>query len=108
MFLRLVFACLVLSGCSPYMAATQPTQKALTILETNTHRDLIIAEFGAPVNLLPPINSPGDDIYISFNREQTHGYFSSSRRGGYGDMDIYEFYEMDKPAWSYCRNKSVE
>jgi outer membrane protein OmpA-like peptidoglycan-associated protein/tetratricopeptide (TPR) repeat protein len=63
-------------------------------------------EFQKPSNLEPPINSPNDDIYISFDREKTTGYFSSSRKGGYGDMDIYQFYEMDRAAWSGCANKS--
>ncbi|MBC7861736.1 MAG: PD40 domain-containing protein [Bacteroidia bacterium] len=63
-------------------------------------------EFSKPVNLEPPINSPNDDIYFSISRDQTTGYFASSRKGGYGDMDIYQFYEMDKPAWKSCMEKN--
>jgi hypothetical protein len=37
------------SGCSVYMAASQPTKKDLAILNTGTDRDYVIAEFGAPV-----------------------------------------------------------
>ncbi len=42
------------------------------------------------VNLGIPFNSSGDDIYLTINQNETQGYFSSSRAGGYGDMDIYE------------------
>lgn len=41
-----------------------------------------------PENLGQPINSPGQDIYFSLVGPTT-GYYSSSRTGGYGDMDIY-------------------
>jgi outer membrane protein OmpA-like peptidoglycan-associated protein len=41
-----------------------------------------------PENLGQPINSPGDDIYFVLT-DSVNGYHSSSRKGGYGDMDIY-------------------
>jgi len=46
--------------------------------------------WSAPRNLGRPYNGPGDDIYLSINNDETAGYFSSSRAGGFGDMDIYE------------------
>lgn len=62
--------------------------------------------FGEPRNLMPPVNSPNEDIYFSISRNKTTGYFASSRKGGYGDMDIYRFYEMDQPVWD-CNANSI-
>ncbi|MBA2612171.1 MAG: OmpA family protein [Bacteroidetes bacterium] len=42
-----------------------------------------------PENLGQPINTPGDDIYFALNPNSSKGFYSSSRKGGYGDMDIY-------------------
>ena len=42
-----------------------------------------------PVNLGFPINSPDDDRYYVLSADGTRGYFSSSRKGGYGQEDIY-------------------
>ncbi|HTA83891.1 MAG TPA: OmpA family protein [Bacteroidia bacterium] len=49
-------------------------------------------KWSKPVNLGPPINSSGDDIYFNYDATLGEGYFSSSRiNGGYGSMDIYTF-----------------
>lgn len=37
------------TGCSVYMAATQPSRKDLSVLQVGASRGRIIAEFGAPV-----------------------------------------------------------
>lgn len=47
-----------------------------------------------PVNLGAPINTAGDDIYYVSGGDSTVAYYSSSRNGGYGDMDIY-FIELE-------------
>jgi outer membrane protein OmpA-like peptidoglycan-associated protein/tetratricopeptide (TPR) repeat protein/YHS domain-containing protein len=47
-------------------------------------------EWSKPENLGTLFNSSGDDTHLSFNRDETGGVFSSSRSGGFGDMDIYE------------------
>jgi outer membrane protein OmpA-like peptidoglycan-associated protein/tetratricopeptide (TPR) repeat protein len=43
-----------------------------------------------PENLGQPVNSPGDDIYFALLPGSSYGYYSSSRPGGMGDMDIYQ------------------
>ncbi|MGB1204061.1 MAG: tetratricopeptide repeat protein [Chitinophagales bacterium] len=40
-------------------------------------------------NVGVPINSSQDDFSLSFNKDKTRGYFSSNRKGGHGDDDIY-------------------
>lgn len=57
--------------------------------------ELVDGEWSSPVNLGYPMNSSGDDIYISFQKDGRKGYFSSNRNGGYGGMDIY-YFEMLK------------
>lgn len=48
-------------------------------------------EWTTPFNLGYPMNSAADDIYISWNRDEKSGFFSSNRNGGFGGMDIYTF-----------------
>ncbi len=43
-----------------------------------------------PENLGYPINTTGDDIFLSINNGGKKGYFSSDRAGGFGLQDIYE------------------
>lgn len=43
-----------------------------------------------PENLGCPINSVADDIFFVANPEETTGYFSSNRLGGFGETDIYK------------------
>ena len=47
-----------------------------------------------PINLGKPMNSKGDDFSFIINRDTQSGYFSSNRRGGKGDDDIYFFKEL--------------
>jgi outer membrane protein OmpA-like peptidoglycan-associated protein len=42
-----------------------------------------------PVNLGPPINTPGHDRYFVTTDEGAIGYYASDRDGGYGETDIY-------------------
>ncbi|MBI9038377.1 MAG: OmpA family protein [Bacteroidales bacterium] len=46
-----------------------------------------------PKNLKMPLNSNGDDFGIVFHPNKERGFFSSSRKGGRGKEDIYEFIE---------------
>lgn len=48
-------------------------------------------KWGAVSNLKFPLNSESDDFGIIFEGKKEHGFFSSSRTGGRGGADIYEF-----------------
>ena len=58
--------------------------------------------WSTPENMGLPFNNPGDDIYLTINANETHGYFSSSRAGGFGDMDIYEIIYLRAPFETYA------
>jgi outer membrane protein OmpA-like peptidoglycan-associated protein len=47
-------------------------------------------KWGEPVNLGYPINGPDDDVFFVISGSGNHGYFASSKQGGYGDKDIYK------------------
>ncbi|CAM1335046.1 OmpA family protein [Tenacibaculum aestuariivivum] len=44
-----------------------------------------------PVNLGSPVNSSFDDFSFVINKEHNYGFFSSNRKEGVGDDDIYSF-----------------
>lgn len=44
-----------------------------------------------PINLGVPVNSEKDDFAYIINDDNHKGYFSSNRKGGKGDDDIYSF-----------------
>lgn len=46
--------------------------------------------FGAPENMGFPLNSTHDDLFFSTVGSGEVGYFTSYRKGGFGDKDIYE------------------
>ena len=45
--------------------------------------------WNTPVNMGYPINSSDDDRYYVLTPDGDHGYFSSNRKGGYGQQDLY-------------------
>ena len=57
--------------------------------------------WSTPENMGLPFNSAGNDIYMTIDSAETHGYFSSSRAGGFGDMDIYEITYLRAPFETY-------
>lgn len=62
-----------------------------------------------PVNVGEPFNSPGDDIYFQMSeRDNGRIFFSSSRPGGYGNMDIYTFDESIEPIFGNCTEAESE
>ena len=46
--LAVVGAALLIGGCSPYMAATQPERKDVSLFRVGTPRAMLLAEFGLP------------------------------------------------------------
>lgn len=56
-------------------------------------------KWGEPVNMGYPINGPDDDVFFVISGSGNHGYFASSKQGGYGDKDIYKitFLGPEKP-----------
>ena len=52
-----------------------------------------------PINLGYPINGPDDDVFFVISGSGSHGYFASSKQGGFGDKDIYKitFLGLEKP-----------
>lgn len=51
---------------------------------------LVNGVWGAPENLGYPINGPDDDVFMVVSGSGSHGYFSSSKTGGFGEKDIYK------------------
>lgn len=52
-------------------------------------------EWTTPENLKHPLNSGGDDFSLVFKSDDpTSGYFTSNRKGGKGNDDIWEFFPV--------------
>lgn len=60
---------------------------ALDVFETKKVNE----NYSNPVNLGPPVNSPYDDFSFVINKKRNNGFFSSNRKEGKGDDDIYSF-----------------
>ena len=66
------------------------------IFRTTLNADSILSE---TINQGYPINTIGDDVYMGFSADGRTGYFSSVRKGGFGEKDIYKFtYPMLLPS----------
>ncbi|HVA97395.1 MAG TPA: OmpA family protein [Bacteroidia bacterium] len=46
-------------------------------------------KWGKPVNLGYPINSGGNDLFLTLNAAGTRGYYATDRPDSYGGLDIY-------------------
>ncbi len=56
-----------------------------------------------PINAGMPINSPADDIYFHIvDDENETSLLSSSRNGGFGQMDLYYFYKYGRSTFENC------
>lgn len=47
-------------------------------------------QWSKPVNLGPPINTAGDDLFFVLTADGNTGYYASGRPGGIGGKDIYK------------------
>lgn len=66
-------------------------------------------KWSTPVNMGMPINSPANDIFYIQNNDQINGYFTSSRDGGFGSLDIYKINYLNKlPDCSSTIAKTLE
>ncbi len=52
--------------------------------------------FSEPKNIGKPFNSENDDFGFILDLEQKNGYFTSNRKGGKGEDDIYSFSSPEK------------
>ena len=65
--------------------------------------------FSEPKNLSDIINSSLDDFSFIINEEKETGYFSSNRKGGEGDDDIYRFTQEKKYyVKGFVKNKKTQ
>lgn len=67
--------------------------KSVYNTETNT--------WSYPQNLGYPINTPDDDMSITFTNDSCYAYLSASRDGGFGDLDLYKI-KFNKGRNRYC------
>lgn len=49
-------------------------------------------EWSNPINMGYPINKTGDDVFYTTTIDGRKGYFSSFRKDGFGEKDIYEIH----------------
>lgn len=55
-----------------------------------SHYNKNLKSWSKPENIGYPLNSAGDDIYFSWNKDLSTVYFSSVREDSYGEKDIYK------------------
>lgn len=53
-------------------------------------------EWGTPINMGSPLNSPYDDVFFVMTPKYNRGYFASDRPGGKGQMDLYRLTFADE------------
>lgn len=81
----------------PFMHADGTLYFASTSYEGEGGLDLFYAlpsgeGWTIPLNMGKPFNSEKDDFGFIVDRDNKNGYFSSNRKGGFGEDDIYSFY----------------
>jgi outer membrane protein OmpA-like peptidoglycan-associated protein len=76
----------------------------LDVFESRRVKDFT---FSAPQNLGRPVNSNLDDFSFIIDKERKYGYFSSCRKGGKGDDDIYYFTRVDPPCSQFISGRVI-
>jgi outer membrane protein OmpA-like peptidoglycan-associated protein len=64
-------------------------------------------DWSAPINF-EPLNTSSDDFGLIIDRDKKNGYFSSNRKGGLGEDDIYSFFIVGDLDEATNRDKEVE
>lgn len=78
---------LTADGASLYFASTgHLTMGGYDLFRSEVLEDDV---WSPPSNLGYPVNTVGDDIYLTLDASGTIGYFSSARKGGFGGLDLY-------------------
>ena len=62
-----------------------------------SHFDLAKKEWTKPTNVGYPLNTPHNNIAVSFSKNKKYAYVATHRKDSYGDLDIYkvDFIETD-------------
>ena len=85
LFVLMASICLLSTGCAVFMAANQPGNKNFNLLKPGMPRDVIIAEFGSPINTEEK-EGEKTDIY-RFVQGYPQGE-KAFRAVGHGTMDV--------------------
>ena len=70
-----------------------PGLGGLDIFVLKVNKDF--TQYSLPQNVGPPINTRYDDFSLAYKNYKKNGFFSSNRKGGVGDDDIYGFLNFD-------------
>ncbi len=54
-------------------------------------------KWSTPENIGYPINTPDDDVFFSMSASGKHGYYASTKKNGYGGLDIYSVTFLGQP-----------
>lgn len=82
---------MTIDGLHLYYASNRPTSMGGFDL-FHQQFSLETTEWTAAQNMYAPVNSPSDEIGITFNRNGTSAIISSNRPGGQGGFDLYMLY----------------
>jgi len=64
-----------------------------------------LGNWSKPVNIVFPINTPGDDVFYTVSASGKKAYFASYREDGYGMYDIYEIRFKEKKPDAIATNE---
>ncbi|MBN2164866.1 MAG: PD40 domain-containing protein [Marinilabiliaceae bacterium] len=66
------------------------------------------SSWSEPTKLPKPINSIYDETHVTLSPDKSVMYFTSSRPGGYGGLDIYEVRRLPDGKWASPKNLGSE
>jgi hypothetical protein len=111
MFLARFFTCAVLactlSGCSIYMAASQPQAKKISLFKVGTPKSLLMAEFGTPQ---AKITRKGKEYEIYAFETGSHTGVKAAKVGAYAVANVLTlglFEVVGTPLETLIRSKDM-